>query len=74
MAHLKLVDEREENKKVQMLDKIALQKKQREVQISKNEVKRRDEARDNLEQEIHTIKRFQTEMEQERRIQQEKRR
>ena len=58
MAHLRLVDEREENKKVQMLDKIVLQKKQREAQIQKNEVKRRDEARDNLEQEIHTIKRF----------------
>ena len=55
---MRLVDEREENKKVQMLDKIVLQKKQREAQIQKNEVKRRDEARDNLEQEIHTIKRF----------------
>lgn len=51
-----------------MHEKIALQKKQREAQISKNEVKRRDEARENLEQEIQTIKRFQNEMEQERRI------
>ena len=52
-----------------MVEKIALQKKQREAQIQKNEVKRREEARENLEQEIQTIKRFQTEMEQERRIQ-----
>lgn len=58
MAHLKLLDERENQKKKAHQEKIAQEKRTREAMIHKNEVKRRDEAKKTLENEIATLKRL----------------
>ena len=58
MAHLKLLDEREQQKKKAHMEKINQEKKTREDMIHKNEVKRREEARKLLEGEIATLKRL----------------
>ena len=69
MAHLKLLDEREQQKKKAHMEKINQEKKTREDMIHKNEVKRREEARKLLEGEIATLKRLQGELDQEAAVQ-----
>ena len=55
-------------------DKIAQEKRTREAMIHKNEVKRREEAKKALENEIATLKRLQGELDQEHNVQREKKR
>lgn len=69
MAHLKLLEEREQQKKKAHMEKINQEKKTREDMIHKNEVKRREEARKLLEGEIATLKRLQGELDQEAAVQ-----
>ena len=47
--HLKLLDQKEKDKKSAIATKIAQEKKMREAQVVKNQIKRKEEAKKNLE-------------------------
>ena len=73
-AHLKLLEEREQEKNRAISEKLLQEKVSRDAQLKKMEHKRRKEARERLEEEVQRLNMFQNEMEQERLVQNEKKR
>ena len=70
--HIKLMDKREEEKQRLLREKIMTEKIMRDQQLKKTEHQKRKEVREAMQQEQDTISRLINEMDQEKRIAQEK--
>lgn len=71
--HYKLLEEREKQKNQQTREKIMNDKYSRDLQLQDERRRKRKEDKEMMTQELETIKRLQTEMDQERQLQADKR-